>query len=131
MLRQSPIIIAGAVLITIAAAHAGSPGAVSVVPPLPPGYNPTMASAGLNARHAVPPEPDAAAAPRAHAAWTRALHSVGRRASAMITPTKRRHTPVANKHAVTESNGIIAGQSANWSGTSIIGYPAAGLRAVT
>src|SRR6516164_7388773 len=108
MLRQSPIIVAGAMLVSISAAHAHSPGAVSVVPPLPPGYNPTTAGAGLNARYAVPPEPDAAAAPRAHAAWTRAMHSSGRRASATITPTKRRHTPIANKHAVAESNGIIA-----------------------
>jgi hypothetical protein len=131
MLCQSPIIIAGAMLVSISAAHAGSPGAVSIVPPLPAGYNPTTASAGLNARYAVPPEPDAAAAPRAHAAWTRAMHSVGRRASATITPTKRRHTPIANKHAVAEANGVIAVQSANWSGTSIVGYPAAGLRAVT
>jgi hypothetical protein len=122
MLRQSPIIIAGAMLVSISAAHAGSPGAVSVVPPLPPGYNPTTASAGLNALYAVPPEPDAAAAPRAHAAWTRAMHSVGRRAKATITPTNRRHTPIANKRAVAESNGIIAVQSANWSGTSIVGY---------
>ena len=131
MLRQSPVIIAGAMLVSISAAHAHSPGAVSVVPPLPAGYNPTTASAGLNARYAVPPEPDAAAAPRAHAAWARAMHSVGRRASATITPTKRRHTPITNKHAVAETNGIIAVQSANWSGTSIVGYPAAELRAVT
>ena len=131
MLRQSPVIIAGAMLVSISAAHAHSPGAVSVVPPLPAGYNPTTASAGLNARYAVPPEPDAAAAPRAHAAWARAMHSVGRRASATITPTKRRHTPMTNKLAVAETKGIIAVQSANWSGTSIVGYPAAELRAVT
>jgi hypothetical protein len=130
MLCQSPII-AGAMLASISAAHAGSPSVVSVVPPPPTGYDAATASAGVNGRYAVPPEPDATAAPRAHAAWTRAMHSVGRRASATITPTKRRHTPIANKHAVAESNGIISVESANWSGTSIVGYPAAGQRAVT
>lgn len=125
------LIVAATLLSTVTAGHAGTPGTVSIVPPPPGGYDPTRANAALNKHFALPPEPDAARAPQAHAAWARAMHSVGRRESATITPTNRRHSKIANKQAVAESNGIIAVQSANWSGTSVVGYPPAGLRAVT
>jgi hypothetical protein len=113
--------------------YAKPPINVSAVEPPPPGYDPDMASAAVNAQFRLPPEPDATAAPRTHEAWRRAVRAARNRGSATIEPTAIFHGPAKKRvsAAVGESNDASSVDTLNWSGTSVVNGTIANLEAVT
>ena len=106
---------------------------VSVVEPPPPGYDPEASSAAVNARFALPPEPDATKVPRTHDAWRHAVRAAQNREAATIKRTAVFHGPAKNKSraATNEANDTSAANTLNWSGTSVVNGTTANLEAVT
>jgi hypothetical protein len=106
---------------------------VSAVEPPPPGYDPEASSAAVNARFALPPQPDAEKTPRTHEAWRRAVRAARNRETAMIRPTTIFHGPVKNKlrAPADEANGTSSSAALNWSGTSVVSGTTTNLEAVT
>jgi len=115
----------------IAAQSPPTPG-LGVVSPPPPGYDPTSASEMINRQFHLPPRPDSGGAPKSYEAWQKAMLSVHNREDVTLRMTTRRHGPRRGKRqADVIDNTTSSVDSDNWSGTSVVGYPAASLRAVT
>ncbi|MBV8505681.1 MAG: hypothetical protein JOZ11_07735 [Alphaproteobacteria bacterium] len=133
---------------------------VSAVEPPPPGYDPEASSAAVNARFALPPEPDPTKAPRTHDAWRHAVRAARNRDAAIIERTTVFHGPAMRKSQVAtngevsvstaaaravgaaernaaanppaiEANSTSASDMLNWSGTSVVNGTTANLEAVT
>jgi hypothetical protein len=109
-------------------AVAGSPVGVSVVLPPPAGFDPVTASPVARQQYEVPPEPDAVAAPAAHAIWAKAMSGFANRVAPTLTPTNVFNGPnqrIGGTAPYVDSNGaasnnVVTGASSNWSGTSIV-----------
>jgi len=109
-------------------AVAGIPVGVSVVLAPPAGFDPLTASPVAREQYAVPPEPDAVAAPAAHAMWVKAMSGFTNREAPTLTQTTIFNGPnqkvggsapyVDSTGAV--SNNVVTGTSSNWSGTSVV-----------
>jgi len=107
---------------------------VSAVEPPPRGYDPEASSAAVNARFALPPEPDPTKAPRTHDAWRHAVRAARNREAARILPTTIFHGPAKSKLRAEgdEANGTSASSTTlSWSGTSVVNGTTANLEAVT
>jgi hypothetical protein len=106
---------------------------VSVVAPPPAGYDPETASPAFNARFHLPPEPDAAAAPRIHDAWQHAVHAAPSSEPVTLHHTGIFHAPAksAPHPRTAQANGVAAITQPNWSGTSVVGGTTAPLEAIT
>ena len=99
----------------------GLPEGVSVVPPPPPGFDPTKASADQNAAYAIPPAPNAERDPEAYAAWVKAVAPTAVRESPVLTKTNLFNGPIRGKGAPSSSsNNTISTTSSNWSGSSAV-----------
>jgi hypothetical protein len=109
----------------------GAPIGVKMLPPPPARHNALTASPQLNAQYGIPPAPDAAASPDAHAKWARAVTGTN---FASPNLTQLTHTNVqlgpAKKMAATASHengtnassvtgGTATATSSNWSGTAV------------
>lgn len=115
------------------------PGVGLVAPP-PADFDPTTATAMVNARFAVPPAPDAAAAPRAYAAWQSAINAVQNREMPVLESTNIFHGPIKGKkpsttqgaEAAQESveNNVVSTTSNNWSGTSVVNGTTSSVEAI-
>jgi Peptidase A4 family len=101
----------------------GVPEGVTLVPPPPPGFDPTTASPEQNARYAIPPAPDAQKAPEAHAAWAAAVTATAVRESPVLTKTNITHWPMRTAGGSSPvSNNTVSGHSSNWSGSSTVNF---------
>lgn len=121
--------IAAGLLAGTANAQSVAPG-VRVVPPPPAGFNAVTASPAARAKYAIPPAPDATAAPEAFSKWQRAMSAPQKRDVApvleqtqiyngpaeLVAPT----APKANRaQENNEENGIATTNSTNWSGSAV------------
>lgn len=70
---------------------------VKVIAPPPAGYNPVTATPQANAQFAVPPAPDARAAPGAYTAWQNAVKTTQKRETSVLTPTDITNAPMQGK----------------------------------
>jgi hypothetical protein len=111
-----------------AGAVAGSAVGVSVVLPPPAGFDPVTAAPVARQQYEVPPEPDAVAAPAAHAMWVKAMSGFANRVAPTLTPTNvfnRPNQKIGGSAPYVDSNGavinnVVTAQSGNWSGTSVV-----------
>jgi len=109
-------------------AVAGVAEGVSVVPPPPAGFDPLTASPAARQLYGVPPEPDAALAPAAHAMWARAMSGFDNRETPTLTPTNvfnGPNRPIGGSAPYVDSTGarvnnVVTTSSENWSGTSVV-----------
>jgi len=99
-------------------------GVRQVTPP-PAGFDPLTASPAANAKYAIPPAPDAKAAPGAYAKWQRAVSGIANpqnRVLTTLTPTNISHGPakiMGNPIASGFANNIATITSSNWSGNAV------------
>lgn len=70
---------------------------VKVIAPPPAGYNQVTATPQANAQFAVPPAPDAHAAPGAYTAWQNAVKTTQKRETSVLTPTDITNAPMQEK----------------------------------
>jgi hypothetical protein len=112
---------------------------ISVVAPPPAGFDPITATAMVNAQFALPPAPDAVAAPRAYAAWQSAVTAVQNRETPVLTSTNIFHGPIKGKKAAPAQgsensdnveNNIVGATSNNWSGTSVVNGTTSSVEAI-
>ena len=116
----------GAAMLTSASAQqaprpggvaAGPPVGVRALPALPPGLDPLTASPTARLQYAIPPEPDADAAPEAHAKWVKAVTALAKpRTAPTLTQTNISNGPMRPVAGV-EANSDKS-TSYNWSGTA-------------
>jgi hypothetical protein len=113
---------------------------VDVVRPPPADFDPTTATEPVNARFALPPAPDATAAPRGYAAWHSAVTAVQNREAPVLKSTTIFHGPIKAKKSVTvqgaegiqesvQSN-VVDTSSSNWSGTSVVNGTTSSVEAI-
>lgn len=70
---------------------------VKVIAPPPAGFNPVTATPQANAQFAVPPAPDAHAAPGAYTAWQNAVKTTQKREIPVLAPTDITNAPMQGK----------------------------------
>lgn len=75
---------------------------VSVVAAPPTGFNPVIGTPQNNAQFAVPPAPNALAAPGAHASWQNAVTAAHNRETPVLTPTNIFNGPIQGKRSASE-----------------------------
>jgi len=96
-------LLAGCGAAAVAQSPAGQPSTnipgVSVVGAPPSGYNPVTATPLANAQFALPPDPNALAAPGAHAAWQNAVTAARNRETPALTSTNIFNGPIQGKHS--------------------------------
>ena len=90
---------------------AGLPSGVSQVAAPPAGLNPLTASAAAKARYAVPPAPDAKAAPEAYKKWQQAVSAMANPKNRV--PTTLTQTNIFNGPAKIVGNPIPSGAAGN------------------
>jgi hypothetical protein len=113
---------------------------ISLVAPPPAEFDPTTATELVNARFALPPAPDATAAPRAYAAWQSAINAVQNRETPVLKSTNLFHGPIKAKKPFTAQgteglqesveNNVINTTSSNWSGTSVVNGTTSSVEAI-
>lgn len=96
----------------------GAPVGVTVVPPPPANFNPLTASAEARAQYAIPPAPDAAAAPKAYGEWLKAVVIPPTSGTPVLTQTNITHGPAQNVRNSEITEGTVKSTSNNWSGTA-------------
>jgi hypothetical protein len=109
-----------------AVAYAGEPSHVTVVPPVPPGFDPALSSPAVNAQLRLPPEPDPNVAPRTHEAWRRAV--MAPREAPTIVASPIMHNPAHIRKTI-PANGTAS--TDNWSGTVVTGGNLSNVEAIT
>ena len=70
---------------------------VMVIAPPPAGFNPVTATPQTNAQFAIPPAPDARAAPSAYTAWQNAVKTTQKHETLVLTPTNIANAPMPGK----------------------------------
>jgi len=104
----------------------GPPTGVGVVAPPPANFNALTASPTANAQYSIPPAPPAAASPRLHAVWQKAMSAPATSARSSVAPTLTQtnisHGPNRKRGASVpagETNNVLSSTSFNWSGTAV------------
>jgi hypothetical protein len=96
-------LLAGCGVAAVAESPTGQPSTnipgVSVVAAPPSGYDPVTATPLANAQLALPPTPNALAAPGAHAAWQNAVTAAQNREPPALTSTNIFNGPIQGKRS--------------------------------
>ena len=99
----------------------GQPEGITAVPPPPPGFDPTTASAEETARYKIPPAPDAKTSPQGYAAWAAAVTPTARRQSPVITKTNISNGPMRGAGGATPiSSNAMTTTNSHWSGSAAV-----------
>ncbi len=107
-------------------AVAGPPKGISQIAAPPAGFNPLTASPAENRKYAIPPAPDAKAAPVAYAHWQRAVSGIGNpqnRVQTTLTQTNIFNGPAKMMGPSVRSgvaNSVATTSSSNWSGDAVV-----------
>jgi Peptidase A4 family len=93
---------------------------VSAVPLWPATIDPVTASPAARAQYAIPPAPDAKAAPKAYAQWRKAMSGPRVAGKGILTHTTIKNGPVQRAGSATPNlnSGVYGISSYNWSGSA-------------